>query len=112
MTTHSIYLGTEIGITGTQLPQDFVEVALSVIKRSAATRFGGFTLYRTEGGWMTPKGILHEEKGVRIDVVDRASGEVEEFARWAGKCLQQMSVLVSETDGKHTFVEVAVKEAA
>lgn len=66
--------------SGRLLLQSEVEIGLQKIRRRAVEWFGGYTLTKTQGGWVNPAGRLVEEPGYTLSVlVDPSTVLLEDF---------------------------------
>jgi len=83
------------------LASQYVESAIAQMQLEACKLFGGITLHRVTGGWVSPEDKLVQEDGiVFVILTDESRGsEVREFANKVGRALNQSAAVF-------TFVRV------
>ena len=62
------------------VPQEGAKLSIQSLKELVATRYGGYTLVRGEGGWRSTSGHLQQEKVVLLSCIHQ--GGVEETNWW------------------------------
>jgi hypothetical protein len=91
------------------LPTAVDESVTESVKRDAAETFGGFTVTRGQGGWVSPSGTLVEEPVRMIKIA--ASGR-ETAESWAESKAAEVARLTDETEVMWQVREVTTGFAA
>ena len=100
-----VFLGIERDRFNAQIDPIKRAAALKEVRREAAHTFGGYTLANVEGGWVDPHGRLIEEGSIRLDLIASDRWNVRSFAEYAGRALNQSSVLIVY-GGRGEFVAI------
>lgn len=87
------------------LPLTGVNLRLTQIARYASDKFGGYTLYRHNGGWIGPDGRLLEERGFTVSILSDVLPEAETaFARKVREAFSQASVVLIRGTGEAEII--------
>lgn len=68
---HKVEFGFGVGedASGRLLLQSEVAIGMQKICQHAADLFGGYTITKTQGGWVNPAGRLVEERGITLSAL-------------------------------------------
>lgn len=88
------------------IPLTGVNLRLTQIARYASDKFGGYTLYWHDGGWIGPDGRPLEERGFTVSVLGAVLPEAETaFARKVREAFSQGTVVLIRSTGEAEFIE-------
>ena len=102
------FVGTEQDFEGNTINDDLKTLGIEKIKRTIATKFGGFSCIELKGGWVHPEsGDLVEETSLCIQVVvpHDKMGEVRKVGDIIKTTMRQYSILITLSQIHYTFLE-------
>lgn len=97
MKTYSITCGIGFDRHGEPLTSENVENVIRVASRKACEWFGGVSVIRGAGGWVSPSGAFTSEPFARFEIIapDRSARKVRDLRDYLKTLLSQESVLLT-----------------